>query len=155
MGWGGWKCDAAKWACKNWNLGCGYANSATNIHSVVAGGFDNVATGANSTISGGDGNRATGANSTISGGEANCAGGDNSWAGGAIAQVRPGNEAGDGTCVTNSADPNGDEGTFVWADAVGGAFISTGPNQFLVSAAGGMAINTNTPAASTSTRRSR
>lgn len=29
MGWGGWKCDAAKWACKNWNLGCGYANSAT------------------------------------------------------------------------------------------------------------------------------
>lgn len=29
MGWGGWKCDAAKWACRNWNLGCGYANSAT------------------------------------------------------------------------------------------------------------------------------
>ncbi|MBK7146596.1 MAG: hypothetical protein IPH76_15795 [Xanthomonadales bacterium] len=39
----------------------------------------------------------------------------------------------------------GDRGTFVWADYQDADFVSTGPNQFLIRAQGGVAINTNTP----------
>ena len=47
-----------------------------------------------------------------------------------------------------SGDSDGDEGTFVWADTTPpfAPFVSTGPNQFLVRAAGGVGINTNAPA---------
>jgi len=94
---------------------------------------------------GGAFNSAFGDNSTASG-YANCAGGNNSWAGGFGARIRSGNEAGDGTCGDNSGDSDGDEGTFVWSDGRFD-FGSTGRNQFLVLAGGGMAINTNTPSA--------
>jgi hypothetical protein len=47
--------------------------------------------------------------------------------------------------VATSGDTNGDEGTFVWSSGTGG-LVSTGPNQFLVGAAGGAAINSNDPA---------
>ena len=46
-----------------------------------------------------------------------------------------------------SGDANGDNGTFVWADSQVPFFTSTGANQFLVRAEGGMAVNTNTPRA--------
>jgi len=39
----------------------------------------------------------------------------------------------------------GDAGTFAWADAQGPEFVSSGANQFLVRAAGGVGINTNAP----------
>ena len=42
-------------------------------------------------------------------------------------------------------DGDGDEGTFAWADSAEADFQSTGPNQFLVRAAGGVGINTNAP----------
>jgi hypothetical protein len=130
-------------------VGGGEYNDATSSTSTVGGGAGNDASGGGSTVSGGGGNKATGLLSTVSGGGNNCAGGNYSWAGGQLAKVRPGNQAFDGTCVANSGDTDGDEGTFVWADSANfnSAFISTGPNQFLVRAAGGMAINTNTPAA--------
>lgn len=146
-------------------VGGGYGNSATEAMTTVGGGATNLASGSNATVSGGSTNAATSLNSTVSGGalslatglgstvvggEENCAGGDYSLASGRRAKIRPGNQAGDGTCVANSGDSNGDEGTFVWADAQLPAFTSTAANQFLVRAAGGMAINTNTPAASTS-----
>ena len=148
------------------HVGGGFFNVASgNESSTVAGGRDNMATGSwssigggsgnnavatTSTISGGAGNKAAGVASTVSGGASNCAGGNYSWAAGRFATVRPGNTGSPPDCGANSGDFDGDEGTFVWADAVGGEFASTGPNQFLVSAAGGMAINTNTPAAGTS-----
>ena len=50
-------------------------------------------------------------------------------------------------CAPSSGDHDGDQGTFVWADNSLGpfdAFTSTGPNQFLVRAAGGVGINTTT-----------
>ena len=42
--------------------------------------------------------------------------------------------------ATESGDANGDEGTFVWADYGSDFtdFVSTGPNQFLISAGGGV-----------------
>jgi hypothetical protein len=59
-------------------------------------------------------------------------------AGGWQAQVRD---------PAQSGDFNGDEGTFVWADASTSVpFGSTGPNQFLIRTAGGVGINTNSPA---------
>ena len=130
------------------------ANTASGRHSTVGGGYGNSATNVDSSVSGGRSNRAVGVSSTVSGGAFNCAGGDGSWAGGYNAIVRAGNEATDEPCIDStgngaprpsSGDVGGDEGTFVWSGVVAGAFVSTGPEQFLVRAAGGMAINTNTP----------
>jgi hypothetical protein len=126
----------------------GFSNTASGNQSTVSGGRSNEASGTVSVVSGGEFNAATGVGSFLSGGRSNCAGGDYSWAGGRSAGVRPGNEAGDGSCVANnSGDADGDNGTFVWSDDQGIGFTSTGPRQFLVRAQGGMAINTNTPAA--------
>jgi len=125
----------------------GGRNTVVGFGGVVSGGTSNQAAGDYSTVSGGLGNRASGIVSIVSGGTNNCAGGDYSWAGGAEANVRAGNEVDDLICSFTSGDADGDEGTFAWADrsAPNVNFVSTGPNQFLVRAAGGMAINTNTP----------
>jgi len=125
----------------------GSSNNASGGFSTASGGESNNASGNSSTVGGGGFNAATGVSSTVSGGRSNCAGGDYSWAGGRSAGIRPGNGVGDGTCVASSGDADGDNGTFVWSDDQAIDFTSTGPRQFLVRAAGGMAINTNTPAA--------
>jgi hypothetical protein len=81
----------------------------------------------------------------VPGGFLNCAGGEYSFAAGVGAKVRQ--PSGSSLCTGgDSGDSDGDEGTFVWADK-GGSFISTGPNQFLVRASGGVGINTNNPSA--------
>ena len=127
------------------SVGGGLRNSAAGVSSTVSGGFNNGATGTSSSVIGGSRNTATGFSSTVSGGGLNCAGGDYSWAGGQNAKTRVGNEPGDGTCAASSGDTSGDEGSFVWADQFfNGDFLTTGPNQFLVRAAGGVGINTNT-----------
>lgn len=127
------------------SVGGGSFNASSGTTSTVSGGNNNMATGQNASVVGGGSNVATGVNSTVGGGSSNCAGGDFSWAGGALAKIRVGTDAGDGTCAGSSGDSNGDEGTFVWADGFTD-FVSTGPRQFLVRAAGGMAINSNDPA---------
>lgn len=53
--------------------------------------------------------------------------------------------AASGCLSVPSSGTLGDEGTFVWADRQAADFVSTGANQFLVRAQGGMAINTSTP----------
>ncbi|MBL0163244.1 MAG: tail fiber domain-containing protein [Xanthomonadales bacterium] len=120
----------------------GASSIASGHNSTVAGGGLNIASGAVSAVGGGQSNTAAGNSSTVSGGIGNCAGGDYSWAGGSYAFTRPGNDPGDSTCAPNSGNPEGDIGTFVWADTVGGDFTSTGPSQFLVRAQGGMGLNT-------------
>ena len=67
----------------------------------------------------------TGDFATVPGGTVNVAGGSFSLAAGFNATVRTPADVGGG-------DTDGDEGTFVWADAAPGSFVSTGPNQFLV-----------------------
>ena len=144
-------------------VGGGIGNDATGVFSLVAGGASNAASGKAATVSGGSTNAADGENSvvaggllnlaagyssTVSGGALNCAGGNNSWAGGTRAIVRPSVSL--GICAPDAGSSSGDAGTFVWSGIAADNFTSTGPNQFLVRAAGGMAINTNTPAASTS-----
>jgi hypothetical protein len=124
-------------------------NQALDSFAVVGGGGSNVASGASSTVAGGIYNTASGTGAFVSGGATNCAGAAFSWAGGRTAQVRPGGTSGaPGVACVGIAPPSpeGDSGTFVWADASTAApFTSTGPNQFLVRAQGGMGINTALP----------
>jgi hypothetical protein len=138
----------------------GSANIASGLGSAIAGGQRNLASGSGSSIGGGGNNQATGSASrigggllnlapgdysTVSGGLFNCAGAQGSWAGGNSAKVRPGT-GGEGCAGVPTAGVEGDVGTFVWSGSSAG-LTSTGPNQFLVNAVGGMAVNTNTPAA--------
>jgi hypothetical protein len=122
-------------------VGGGGANIASGFYSSVSGGVNNLASGEASVVGGGY-IEASGAAATVSGGIDNCAGGYSSWAGGVGAKVRPGvDPGGSGACsgLTYSGDVDfGDAGSFVWADAQGPDFVSTGPNQFLVRALGGV-----------------
>lgn len=105
----------------------------------VAGGQVNEALGIDSTVGGGANNIARGGSATVPGGAANRAGGDYSFAAGKYARVRD---------TLTVGDFDGDEGTFIWADAThtsGNTFTSTGANQFLISAAGGVGLGTNAP----------
>lgn len=126
----------------------GYRNRAEGDSSTVAGGRSNTASGYVATAAGGLSNTADGDYSAAPGGSSNCAGGDYSLAFGRRAKVRPGNGVGDGTCVANSGDADGDNGSVVFADSTNADFVSTGPNQFLVRADGGVMINTNSLPAS-------
>ena len=135
----------------------GAFNSVHAWHATVGGGIGNEAHGVNSTIAGGDynmigdvagwatiaggrDNEATQEYAMIPGGLENFAGGEYSFAAGRRAKVRGPGEVG-------GEDTNGDEGTFVWADSKESEFWSTGPNQFLIRANGGVGINTNAPEA--------
>jgi hypothetical protein len=90
------------------------------------------------TVAGGERNHAAGQHSTVPGGLANVAGGSYSLAAGRRAKVRTALQLG-------GEDIDGDEGTFVWADSTDADFQSTGPNQFLIRADGGVGIGTNSP----------
>jgi hypothetical protein len=118
----------------------GYENHATAFGDSIGGGFNHSASGGWCTIAGGRDNEATQEYATIPGGEQNLAGGEYSFAAGRQAKVRGPEDVGGG-------DTNGDEGTFVWADSTGDEFWSTGPDQFLIRATGGVGINTNDPSA--------
>lgn len=131
----------------------GHRNSAGGGLSVVAGGRDNRAAGDQSVIAGGFKNATVGLGSTVGGGRFNCAGGDGSWVGGTSAKTRPAMESlpdtGVDGCssVVGTGTNGGDAGSFVWADSQAPEFISTGRDQFLVRADGGMHLNTNGPLA--------
>ncbi len=124
-------------------VGGGQQNSVYDDYGTVAGGYRNAA-GANdgtenndfATVGGGDLDEAFGQYSTVPGGLRNIAGGPFSFAAGRRAIVR---------VPVQSGDFDGDEGTFVWADSQDVDFLSSGPNQFLIRAAGGVGIGTNTP----------
>jgi hypothetical protein len=97
--------------------------------ATIGGGYKNCITngGLYGTISGGDQNTVAGEYATVPGGYNNLAAGAYSFAAGQSAQSL-------------------NNGSFVWADDSGGSFGSTGINQFLIRAAGGVGIGTTTPA---------
>jgi hypothetical protein len=107
-------------------IGGGGGNTASQQESTVSGGQSNSASGFFSTVGGGGDNTASGTNSTIPGSHANSAQGDFSFAAGHRAQANH-------------------TGTFVWADSTDKDFASTGENQFLIRASGGVGIGTNNP----------
>ncbi|HWO57898.1 MAG TPA: tail fiber domain-containing protein [bacterium] len=104
----------------------GRRNRAAAGGGTIAGGYDNYAQGNYSTVGGGQADSAFGNFATIPGGQLNRAAGHNSFAAGYLARANH-------------------DGAFVWADGIGASFTSTGANQFLVRAGGGVGINTSQP----------
>jgi hypothetical protein len=109
-------------------VGGGESNSADASDSVVVGGFNNGTTGNGAFVGAGVGNIASGTNSFVAAGNGNAAQGVNSVA--------------MGTSAT-AAHPY----TFVWNDGAFGTAATTGPDQFLIFANGGVGINTGAPGA--------
>jgi hypothetical protein len=142
----------------------GWNNSASAAYATVGGGLFNTARGYRSTISGGDHNDATTWHTTIGGGESNIASGQAATVGGGKDNTASGNWA--TVPGGNTNDAAGDlslaagtharalhDSTFVWAScgpacvpATAPPFESTGANQFLVRAQGGVGLGTNSPA---------
>ncbi len=130
-------------------VGGGFRNRTTQADATIAGGERNSVNGAASAVAGGGANDARGLRSFVAGGSFNCAGADFSFAGGRQAKVRPAadpNQSNPNTaCSALGSYPggSGDVGTFVWGDSQDAAFVSSGSNQFLVRADGGLFFNTN------------
>jgi hypothetical protein len=134
----------------------GYINSATGVAATVGGGNQNVASGAGSFVGGGGydgtnslGNLAAGQASTVAGGIENLGLGDYSGVLGGFNNVASGPysmavggsynvASGLGSFAAGHQAHAAHDGSFVWADALGGAFSSTAPDQFNVRAYGGV-----------------
>jgi hypothetical protein len=136
----------------------GYAGTANNENSTIGGGWHNVASGVVSTIAGGQEDTASGTYSTVSGGYGNVAsgfygaigGGFRNSASGVNATVpggRDNNAVGEFTLAAGHRAKALHSGSFVWADSIDSDFASTGSNQFIIRASGGVGVNTNTPTA--------
>jgi hypothetical protein len=106
-------------------FGDSYFNSVTGLFGTVSGGAQNVA-GFVGTVGGGFTNSATGDYATVPGGVNNVASGEYSFAAGQQSRALH-------------------RGAFVWADSQTPYFSSTGNDQFLVRAGGGVGINNNQP----------
>jgi hypothetical protein len=143
-------------------IGGGCCNIASGLVATIAGGQANFASGVDSAIGGGDLNTADGHNSTIAGGEGNIASGVfGSAIGGGFQNRASGNSStvpgghrniarGDTSFAAGKRATANHNGTFVWADGQGvpfggPEFASTGENQFLIRASGGVGIGTNRP----------
>jgi hypothetical protein len=120
---GGWSNTASSWYT---TVSGGEQNRASGYDSTVGGGLSNTASGSYATISGGEYSTASGTHSTVPGGYNNIAGGASSFAAGRRAKANH-------------------DGSFVWADSTDADFASTGNNQFLIRASGGVGIGTISP----------
>jgi hypothetical protein len=112
-------------------IGGGRGNSVGGYGAVISGGGDNEVVGNEATVGGGDANSAGGQYATVPGGANNTAAGTSSFASGQYAQANH-------------------NGSFVWSDSTATAgvpFASTGTNQFLINASGGVGMGTNAPQA--------
>ncbi len=134
----------------------GFANTANGDSSTIGGGSGNVTNGPLSTVTGGLNNTANGRGSAIGGGEHNTV--DGAWA--VVSGGLDNQAAGDYGAVPGGQENNADgehsyaaghrakanhNGTFVWADQLDEDFASTGDDQFIIRARGGVGIGTNEP----------
>jgi len=122
----------------------GTGNKAFGQNSVTVGGANAESLGSSSVTFGGESNVASGDLSVAGGGGLNCAGGTASWAIGNRAKVRI-RQGGESFGIACAAVPvgsvsMGDAGTFVWSDLQPSDFVSSGQNQFLVRAGGGVLL---------------
>lgn len=122
--------------------GGGSGNAATGMAAVVAGGASNTSSGDLSAICGGEMNTASGNWATVVGGLNNQATGDLSMIPGGESNVAQGQYSFAGGLSAQALH----NGSFVWADSTGTGCVSTGANQFLIHAGGGVGIGTTTPA---------
>ena len=105
-------------------VGGGRNNTASGPHSTVSGGINNTASGTRATVGGGEGNLASGYRAIVPGGVSNMALGDHSFAAGRRAKANH-------------------HGAFVWGDSTDADVASTGNNQFIVRASGGVYLYTS------------
>jgi hypothetical protein len=137
-------------------VGGGYQNIARGDNATVGGGINNTASGGFAAISGGSGNQATNWFGVVAGGDQNINSGDVGAIGGGrfnkvsgYAAVVPGGQnntaTGHYSFAAGSKALANHIGTFVWSDATAAVFASTGVNQFLIRATGGVGINTDAP----------
>ncbi|MBM4467192.1 MAG: hypothetical protein FJ014_16835, partial [Chloroflexi bacterium] len=105
-------------------IGGGRNNTASSQHATVGGGINNTASGTRATVGGGEANMASGYRSIVPGGVSNWALGDHSFAAGRRAKANH-------------------QGTFVWGDSTDADVASTGNNQFIVRASGGVYLYTS------------
>lgn len=120
-------------------VGGGQVNTAQKVFDTVGGGQNNVASGGSSTVSGGVNNNATGVYATVSGGAGHDASGDYA--------VIPGgfdNTAVTATLAAGNRARAMHQGAFVWGDYTQADINSSGNNQFIVRANGGIAFITST-----------
>lgn len=117
-------------------VGGGNNNRALGNLSVAAGGNLNEALGASDAVGGGDSNIANAGQATIAGGQSNLATG----AYGAIPGGRENTAAGAYSLAGGRRAKAMHDGAFVWGDSTDADFTSTGPNQFMVRASGGVGI---------------
>jgi hypothetical protein len=108
-------------------VGGGYQNEATAYAATIGGGRNNAAGANYATVGGGYNNEVVAGSGTIPGGVNNFVGGSFGFAAGFQARAEH-------------------AGSFVWSDSQGGSFASTGSDQFLIDASGGVGIGTNSPA---------
>jgi hypothetical protein len=117
----------------------GQNNTVNAQTATIGGGASNQIdqNAFNSVIVGGAANQTVGVGSAVLGGLGNIAGGDYSVVMGESARTRT---------PAQSGDANGYEGSFVFADqSAETSFTTTGPNQFLIRAAGGVGIGMSNP----------
>jgi len=138
-------------------IGGGEFNNASGFATTIAGGSYCVVSGFESTVGGGFGNAAEGSYVTVAGGDFNFASGSYSSIGGGRYDTATGvwatvpggggnKAAGYFSLAAGKRAKALHHGSFVWADSAGSDdFVSTGIDQFLVRAAGGLGVNTNAP----------
>jgi hypothetical protein len=121
-------------------IGGGFDNLASGSYATVAGGRSNSANWDNTTVGGGYNNLAGGNSATVSGGSGNSAGGDYATVPGGIDN----RASGAGSIAMGSHARAAHPGSFIFADVDSTNVISTtANNQFVVRAAGGYYLYTN------------
>jgi len=140
-------------------IGGGQGNTASGQGTVVGGGTNNIAaaaSGGHATVAGGIGNNAQFQWAAIGGGATNTAsaaatvgGGNNNTASGSTSTIPGGafnTAAGTYSFAAGRRAKANQDGAFVWADSTNADFASTGVNQFLIRAGGGVGIGKSNPA---------
>ncbi len=134
----------------------GYYSEASGGYSTVGGGDDNAALSLWATVAGGRYNRADGSESFIGGGRSNRTSGNISSVMGGLGNTASGycsaiiggwlnTASGSNSAAAGRRANAAHAGTFVWADETDADFSSSGTNQFLIRASGGVGIGTNAP----------
>lgn len=112
---------------------------ASGANSVLLGGKNNTASGSGGAVVGGNQNRAEGWWSFVANGEWNVASGNYS----AILNGNSAEATGTYSIAIGRRAKSKHEGSFVYGDSADSDKSSTGNNQFVVYASGGMSINTS------------
>ncbi len=126
-------------------VGGGSSNYASQLFAAVLGGVANVASGNSASVTGGSSNVASSDGAVVSGGSFNVAGGNSS----AIPGGHQNRTTGQYSFAAGYLARANHNRTFAWNDGSTwdgvDSLVTTGTNQFLIRASGGVGIGTNDP----------